>query len=111
MVTQEVQLGAEAVDFIDEIEHGFEQRQFEAMNGSHVVDAPDGVNRFLREFHHPIRRPKDRSNKTGATVDQYGSTGDTGEMSGGVETIEDVRLGLEQLQGGDGEDPGCGACS
>jgi len=75
MVTQKAQLGAQVLHFIEQIEHGFEPGQIDAVNGAQVLDPPNGMDRFFREYHHPIRWLKDRSYKAGATIDQNGTAG------------------------------------
>jgi hypothetical protein len=64
-----------------------------------MLDAPNGMDRLFRECHDPIRRLGDRPHKTGTTIDQDGTTGDTCQMSGCIEAVQDVRLRQKQLQG------------
>ena len=67
------------------------------MNGSQMFDSPNGMDRLFREFHHAIRRQKDRSDKAGATINQNGTTGDAREMGGRGEAVKNVWLRLKQL--------------
>ncbi len=102
MVTQKAQLGVQTIYLIEQIEHGFKPGQIDAVNGSQVFDLPNGVDRLFCEFHHAIRRQKDRSDKPGATINQDGTTGDAREMGGCIKAVENVWLRLKQLQSNGG---------
>jgi len=43
MVTQEAQLGVQALHLFEQVEHGFKQGQIGAMHGPHVLDSPNGM--------------------------------------------------------------------
>ena len=87
MVTQKSQFGAQAIHLIEQIEHGFEPSQIEAVNGPQVLDPPHGINRLFREFHHPIRWLNDGAYKADATIDQNGTAGDTRQMCSLIEAV------------------------
>lgn len=70
MVTQEAQLGAQTFHLFDQFEHGFDHGQIQTVTGTHVFNAPNGVDRFFRKCHDAIRRLKNRTYKTGTAVDQ-----------------------------------------
>jgi hypothetical protein len=99
MVSQKSQFGAQALHLFEQIEHGFQQGQIGAVHGPHVLDSPNGMDRLFRECHDPIGRLKDGSHKTGTTIDQNGTTGDTCEMGGRIEAVQYVWPRLKQLQG------------
>jgi gamma-glutamyl:cysteine ligase YbdK (ATP-grasp superfamily) len=69
VVPQKAQLGAQALHLIEQIEHGFEPGKIEAVNGSQALDSQHSINRLFREFHHAIRRLKDRSYQAGGLCD------------------------------------------
>jgi hypothetical protein len=98
VVTQEAQLGAQAVHFIEQIKHGLEHGQVDVVNGTQMLDSPYGMDCFFREFHHSVRRLNDWSHQAGTAIDQKGTAGDSREISGGIEAVEDVRVWLKQLQ-------------
>ena len=72
VVPQKAQFGAQVLYLIEQIEHGFEPGQIEAVNGAQVLDPPHGMNRFFRESRYPIRWLNDGSYKAGTTIDQNG---------------------------------------
>ena len=94
-VTQKAQLSAQALHLIEQIEHGFEPDQIEAVGGPKMFDSTHGINRFFRKFHHPIRWLSDRSYKAGATIDQNGTAGDTPEVCSGIQAVENVVASAE----------------
>ena len=73
--------------------------QIEAVNSTQMVDPPNGMDRFFREDHHPIRRLKDRSDKPGATIDQNGMAGNAREMSGGIKAVKRHSVSAGTIRG------------
>jgi hypothetical protein len=95
MVTQKMELRAQALHFVNQIEHGFDQGRIKTVQGPYMLYSPNGMDGFFSECHDSIRRLKDRSHKSGAAIHQNGTAGDTRDMSGNIETVQFVGFRLK----------------